>query len=372
MTNRTPWWRTSWVLIPARLVGAATAITLLCVFGWFWWNVVPTLYAPTESNAVATTRTGLLAGLVGIGAIGTLWLNNRTYRVAARTFNLTERGQLTERFIKANELLGEENSTAMKLGGIYALQQLGADTGHSSDQAAVVEVLSAFVRLNFSIDVEPDEWMHGYDPQDAKRGKPGAEILAAVSVLAQLPNRRGVMRADFTGVDLGQADLSDARFQGGDLHGVSLRKAGLYRARLGGMNLRGADLRFIDARFSNFKKAQLQDTKLRKAVLKGADLQGAKLRRAGLTYSSLQQANFQYADLRETKLFEAVLIDADLRGARLDGADFEEVTLRGANIRYTDLRAVRNLTQHQIDSAKGNATTRLPANLTRPESWLSA
>jgi hypothetical protein len=34
-----------------------------------------------------------------------------------------------------------------------------------------------------------------------------------------------------------------------------------------------------------------------------------------------------------------------------------------------DLSAARNLTQRQIDEAKGDANTKLPANLHVPESW---
>ena len=54
-------------------------------------------------NAVSTTRAALLAGFVGLGALGTFWLNSRVYRITARTFELTERGHLTDRYAKAIE-----------------------------------------------------------------------------------------------------------------------------------------------------------------------------------------------------------------------------------------------------------------------------
>jgi hypothetical protein len=58
-------------------------------------SVCPALYrsaggGPGVENArlavVTTTRAVLLAGLVGLGALGTLWLNSRVYRIRARTF----------------------------------------------------------------------------------------------------------------------------------------------------------------------------------------------------------------------------------------------------------------------------------------------
>ena len=73
---------------------------------WLWWQGVPALYRTAGGgpdaenarlNAVTTTRAALLAGFVGLGALGTFWLNSRVYRITARTFELTERGHLTDR-----------------------------------------------------------------------------------------------------------------------------------------------------------------------------------------------------------------------------------------------------------------------------------
>jgi hypothetical protein len=87
-------------------------VALLALFGWFWWLGVPVLYRNAGGgpdvenarlNAVTTTRAALLAGFVGLGALGTFWLNSRVYRITARTFEVTERGQLTDRYSRAIE-----------------------------------------------------------------------------------------------------------------------------------------------------------------------------------------------------------------------------------------------------------------------------
>jgi hypothetical protein len=67
-------------------------VLLLAGFVWLWWQGVPALYRTAAGgedarlNAVSTTRAALLAGFVGLGALGTFWLNSRVYRITARTF----------------------------------------------------------------------------------------------------------------------------------------------------------------------------------------------------------------------------------------------------------------------------------------------
>lgn len=90
---------------------------------------------------------------------------------------------------------------------------------------------------------------------------------------------------------------------------------------------------------------------------RGADLTGAML--AG-------------ADLRGAVLRGAYLIGANLRGADLRGADLTGADLRGADLRGTTLVGALFLTQAQLDSASGDASTGLPAHLTRPAHWASA
>ncbi|CAL9375934.1 hypothetical protein SUDANB95_00956 [Actinosynnema sp. ALI-1.44] len=89
---------------------------------------------------------------------------------------------------------------------------------------------------------------------------------------------------------------------------------------------------------------------------RGADLIGKKLAGAHLRGADLRGAYLIGADLRGADLREADLIGADLRGADLAGAD-----LTGALF----------VTQVQLDAAKGDATTKLPPDVTRPTRWTS-
>jgi uncharacterized protein YjbI with pentapeptide repeats len=86
----------------------------------------------------------------------------------------------------------------------------------------------------------------------------------------------------------------------------------------------------------------------------GADLVGAAL--AG--------ANLRAACLRGARLVGANLAGADLRDADFTGAD-----LRGANLSGADLRGALFLVQAQLEAARGDDATQLPASLTRPAHW---
>lgn len=81
------------------------------------------------------------------------------------------------------------------------------------------------------------------------------------------------------------------------------------------------------------------------ANLKGADLQGVSFRGALMI-----AANLSHADLRKADFIGADFRDADLSHANLTGAIF--------------------LTQSQLNSAKGNAHTKIPNYLQKPAHWV--
>jgi uncharacterized membrane protein (DUF485 family) len=84
-------------------------IALATLFILVWWLVPPLLYRHTRTTkdakfrAIIDTRTALLAGLIGVGALLTFWLNSRVYRITARSLEVTEQGHITERYTKAIE-----------------------------------------------------------------------------------------------------------------------------------------------------------------------------------------------------------------------------------------------------------------------------
>jgi hypothetical protein len=109
--------RRRWWLWAAAALGGLVGLTAVVLLVWL---APPALYKniPAEKDragAEAVTRTGLIAGLAGLAALGGLAITARTYR-------LTEQGQITDRYTKAIEQLGGDKLD-VRLGGIYALER---------------------------------------------------------------------------------------------------------------------------------------------------------------------------------------------------------------------------------------------------------
>jgi uncharacterized protein YjbI with pentapeptide repeats len=161
------------------------------------------------------------------------------------------------------------------------------------------------------------------------------ELLWYLDEAVSLPTS-GPLRADLRG-----ARAATDRLTRGDADALAGLDVAAHRQEINALLLRASEL----------ARAAVPG---RRKNRRGADLLGAKLRRADLHGANLRGALLVAADLRE----------ADLRRADLIGADLRDADLRGA-----DLTGCLFLVQSQVDSARGDARTRLPATVATPEHW---
>jgi hypothetical protein len=92
--------------------------------------------------------------------------------------------------------------------------------------------------------------------------------------------------------------------------------------------------------------------------------QGPSYRNEDLAGRDLRRWMLNDADLRG-----ALLIRTDLREQDLGRADLLGADLRDADLRGTDLAEVLFLTQSQLNAARGDGDTAIPAGLARPHHW---
>lgn len=95
----------------------------------------------------------IMAGVAGVVGVYFTWRNLRqTQENTQKTLRLTEQGQITERFTRAIDQLGETDDEGkpkleIRLGGIYALERIAKDSPER-EYSTVMEVLTAYAREN--------------------------------------------------------------------------------------------------------------------------------------------------------------------------------------------------------------------------------
>jgi uncharacterized protein YjbI with pentapeptide repeats len=273
-----------------------------------------------------------VGGTVIVGLAG-FWANvrntNKTAALALRAVELTEQGQVTDRYSKAIEQLGSGNLSVC-IGGIYALERIARDSPR--DHPTIMEVLAAFIR-----EESRELWLPAEPGAEPPEREMGPKVQAAATVIGRRNARHdsepvNLNAAVLTGADLTRADLTRADLTGADLTGANLTRANLTDADLIGANLTRASLR--DANLTN---AKLIDAKLTDAKLAGANFTGAILGITGLEIAGLGTADLTNADLRYANLTRAKLIRANLTNANLTSADLTDADLIGANLTGANL-----------------------------------
>ena len=243
-------------------------------------------------NSARSTLVQLLGGIALILTFLATWLQiSDTRKASERTLRLTAAQQETERFTRAVEQLGS-SKPAIRLGGIYGLQQVARDT--PSRRETVAQLMVAYLRSNHRLR-KGDRRLQGIELRiqtgmslcASTVAPPWPDTQAALSVLLGLPP---AVRSQ---LDLAGVDLVGVRMDGADFRGALLRDASLAGAKLSG---------------ANFDNAQIPTgTDLRGACLRGARFNGTYI---GLVHAD--GADFSGADLANAQVDEDSLVGAKI------------------------------------------------------------
>lgn len=162
-------------------------------------------------------------------------------------------------------------------------------------------------------------------------------------------------------VQIPLADLTQARFQGCDMHGAWLDGAILCEANFSKANLSkasGSDVQFKQANFRGAKlvNAWLHHSNYQVADFERADLTGANLRFSNFRHARLEYANLSNADLNNCDFSKTDLRDAQFHGTQIDKANFTE-----ADVRYADFSNAKGFNEAIFTRATYNDKTKWPA-----------
>ncbi|MBN4001434.1 pentapeptide repeat-containing protein [Nostoc sp. LPT] len=321
-----------------------------------------------------------IQALVGSAALPSIFFTWRSLKVS-------QEGQITERFTKAINQLGDDK-LEVRLGGIYALERVAKDS--EKDHWTIMEVLTSFILEKSSLDEIKNnpEKQHtnlvehcinqqgDFSNQERESGKVTTDVQAALTVIGR---RNSTKNPDNLRINLMYAKLIEANLTKANLKEAKLTSANLKHANLIKANFKRADLYFANFTYADLYEADFTEAFLRGAVLIKAKLQGANLTKAKLNYIKvdkssrvldeegesfisdyfgLSKANFKQKEFTgDYDRIYAFLIKADLSGADLSGADLRGADLRGANLNGADLngadlREAKNLTPKQVYAAK--------------------
>jgi hypothetical protein len=215
---------------------------------------------PALVNEYRRTWAQILGGFFVLLGLYFTW---RRVEISQKTLETQQDQQVTERFTRAIDQLGQTDDKGNKkleirLGGIYALERIAWDSP-GRDYSTVIEVLTAYVRANapYPPRTSPDPGAVPNEASEQKEGgerdkdverdtrtspkEPPADIQAILDVLGRRDEDRVPeeyrVRPDLRRTDLGGANLTRA-----NLTEANLTEANLPIAFLTEANLTGADL----------------------------------------------------------------------------------------------------------------------------------
>lgn len=165
---------------------------------------------------------------------------------AEETLRVTERGQITDRFTKAIEQLGNKEQLELRLGAIYALEKIAHDSADYHWQ--VMEILTAYVRSGFS-------WKESAEP---KRGdEVPLDLEAVMTVLRRRKHEREIKAQR---IDLSRSDLRNVNLNDANLQRALFLAANLQMAHLIGAKLQGARFHYAILQGAFFDSCDLRQT----------------------------------------------------------------------------------------------------------------
>ena len=301
-----------WLTVLA-FVGVLCVVLSIVFWEWLvndFWSWLGTKPAGREESNSATLRN---VGLV-IAAVVALPLAIWRSVIGSRQADTAERGLMNERYQKGAEML-ESEFLSVRLGGIYALQQLAAEHPVRY-HLQVMRLFCAFARNPAGSDsTEFEPYERDYDvltPRSLRE-----DVQAAMTAIAERKHPAIAIetRAGFT-LNLRGAHLADAHLVNANLVGAMLREVNLTRAILVGADLSQAYLVQSDLSGAVLLDAKLFGTELIDTIVTGVDLYGVgdwhatKLPVQGLTQFELDRTLADFSDLPR---LDGVVLDAETR-----------------------------------------------------------
>lgn len=288
----------------------------------------------TLENEYRTNLTQILGG--GAVAIG-IYFAWKNFIIAQDNLRVSQEGQITERFTRAVDQLGNDK-LEIRLGGIYALERIANES--EKDYWPIMEILTAYVRKNASLKANTNK----------KFTFISMDIQADESTTTDVPD------VETISIDIQAVLIVIGRrkyfFNAGESIRLNLSGTYLRKAILKEFHLERTNFGYAHLQYAYLGEAHLEQTVFIESHLENSYIRHAYLENSVFIGAHLENADFSWSHLEEALLIKAHMERTVFRYAYLQNADFEGADFEGANFEGADFSGARNLTVDQLSKVK--------------------
>lgn len=286
----------------------------------------------TTSIQVITGVAQILGGIVLLMGLYFAWGNLKatqdslktTQEIAQENIRVAQENQITDRFIRAVDQLGNDKK-AIRSGGIYALNRIANES--DEDYWPIMQVLTSFIRQKSPyptyVDIKDEDnatcekmSYYEYVLYLEKKLESGINAPQVVECYRKVEVPVDVQAAIYVISKRRYFNSSCVDLKNPNSH-LNKEQESLF---LYGTNLFSVDLNQAHLEAAVLSACFLCMANLSNACLQYANILGTNLYRADLEDANLEKANLQYVNLKQANLKRANLKEADLEGADLTGA----------------------------------------------------
>lgn len=267
--------------------------------------------------------------------------------------NERKENQKIDRFDKGIELLSVEGK-ASRIGGILILENLAVNDNEKYHKSCV-EILTGFINSNTASE--------SYKKIKSSQGIwPPPEIVSAIIALNNLDAISIAPEYKYRIHDLNNCYLPNTKFS-------IYEKLRLAFFNFRASNFSNSDFTFVELDSCDFNSTTLVGSKFENSKIRSCNFENAKLSNSNFINSKIADSNFKGCDFSNSILSLSDFTNSSLENANLSNCRMLRVNLEKVNIRGANLEGAIDMTQSDLDKAKGNKQTVIPSYLKYPTSW---
>jgi len=315
---------------PQFWIGLAILLATILLFWLPHWQVSQFgINNATENATLENQFRTTLAQILGGAAIGiSLYYTWRRVTVAENMLKVSQEGQITDRFTRAVDQLGNEKME-IRLDGIYALERIANES--DKDYWPIMEILTAYVRKNSPVGL----------------AKNIDRVSVDIQIILTVVGRRNSKQDETRQLDLSYTCLNGVQLEEAHLERANFSCSQINRANFGKSHLEDAN--FIESSLNTvfLSEAHLEGTYFSRAHLKNAYFNSlapllANTNAAELNALIFASGNFKGAYFNQTKFDEANLEEAHFEGIQVSSATFYKANLKKAHFEGANFKKIIN------------------------------